>query len=165
MIDVPTAIPDNSDLRIAAVNSNRLMGLQRDLAQLARIPSARIFRPCRSVLMSARVGRRPWQLTFERRTAPFIEPLMGYAGGTDTLTQLQFPTLEAAIKYAQRQGLNFVVQQDASERCKGTMMTSKQVAGLQQGLGRNQARPSIPKCFEAPPAETKDPLSLTALAS
>ena len=41
---------------------------------------------------------------------------MGYTGDTDTLTQvqLQFPTLECSINYAQRQGLNFVVQQDES---------------------------------------------------
>lgn len=73
--------------------------------------TARIYQPCRSAMTSAK-PRKDWRLVFERRTAPFIEPLMGYTGGRDTLTQveLNFPTLEAAIRYAERQGLNYVVQ-------------------------------------------------------
>ncbi|MER8446511.1 ETC complex I subunit [Mesorhizobium sp. M1066] len=73
--------------------------------------TARIYQPCRSAMTSAK-PRKDWRLVFEPRTAPFIEPLMGYTGGRDTLTQveLNFPTLEAAIRYAERQGLNFVVQ-------------------------------------------------------
>ncbi|MES0005546.1 ETC complex I subunit [Mesorhizobium sp. M0062] len=73
--------------------------------------TARIYQPCRSAMTSAK-PHRDWRLVFERRTAPFIEPLMGYTGGGDTLTQveLNFPTLEAAIRYAERQGLNYVVQ-------------------------------------------------------
>ena len=72
---------------------------------------ARIYRPARSAMTSAR-PRRAWRLSFERRSAPFIEPLMGYTGSRDTLTQveLSFPTREAAIAYAERQGLTYVVQ-------------------------------------------------------
>ena len=75
---------------------------------------ARIDRPGRSVTTSA-TTRSAWRLTFERRTAPFTEPLMGYTGGRDTLTQveLSFPTLESAIRYAERQGLNYVVRTPA----------------------------------------------------
>lgn len=111
----------NPHLPVAA-NSNKLRCLLPGPAQLARTPTARIFRPCRSVSTSARVALRPWLLIFEPRTRPFIEPLMGYTGSADPLTQvqLQFSTLEAAINYARRQGLNFVVQQDVSERPKGT---------------------------------------------
>lgn len=74
---------------------------------------ARIFEPTRSAMTSGKGRTKGWQLVFERRTAPFIEPLMGYTGGSDTLTQvaLEFPTLESAIRYAQRQGLAYVVQQ------------------------------------------------------
>nr|WP_245481881.1 NADH dehydrogenase ubiquinone Fe-S protein 4 [Mesorhizobium sp. M7A.F.Ce.TU.012.03.2.1] len=77
--------------------------------------TARIYQPCRSATTSAR-PRKEWRLIFEPRTAPFIEPLMGYTGGRDTLTQVQldFPTLEAAIRYAKRQGLNHVVQAPSS---------------------------------------------------
>ncbi len=77
---------------------------------------ARIYRPGRSVTTSART-RFAWRLTFERRTAPFIEPLMGYTGSGDTLTQveLSFPTLESAIGYAERQGLSYVVRMPAEQ--------------------------------------------------
>jgi hypothetical protein len=77
---------------------------------------ARIYRPGCSVATSARTGSA-WRLTFERRTAPFIEPLMGYTSDRDTLTQveLSFPTLESAIRYAERQGLSYVVRMPADQ--------------------------------------------------
>lgn len=72
---------------------------------------ARIYRPSRSVMTSGKALTRHWILRFERRTPPFIEPLMGWTGGDDTLTQveLRFPSLESAVAYAQRQGLTYVV--------------------------------------------------------
>jgi hypothetical protein len=72
---------------------------------------ARIFKPSRSVMTSGTPRTRGWRLVFERRRSPFIEPLMGYTGGRDTLTQveLEFPRLESAIRYAERQGLSNVV--------------------------------------------------------
>ncbi|WP_229729462.1 NADH dehydrogenase ubiquinone Fe-S protein 4 [Agaricicola taiwanensis] len=68
---------------------------------------ARIYKPSRPVTTSGKAGTKHWRLVFERRTAPFIEPLMGHTGGDDTLAQveLQFPTLETALRYAARQGL------------------------------------------------------------
>jgi hypothetical protein len=60
-------------------------------------------------MTSASQPHRPWQLTFEARIAPEVEPLMGWTAGTDPLTQvcLSFPTLEAATAYARRQGLRY----------------------------------------------------------
>ncbi|KSV63877.1 MULTISPECIES: NADH dehydrogenase ubiquinone Fe-S protein 4 [unclassified Rhizobium] len=81
-------------------------------------PLARIFRPSRSVMTSARVSGRPWLLVFERQAPPVIDYLMGYTGGSDTLTQveLHFPTRDAAIAYAKRQKLNCTVVDDRSRR-------------------------------------------------
>lgn len=78
---------------------------------------ARIYKPSRSVMSSGKARTKGWRLAFERRTAPFIEPLMGYTGGDDTLTQveLSFPSLETAINYAERQGLTYVVQAPAAQ--------------------------------------------------
>lgn len=83
--------------------------------------TARIFRPGRSVMTSGRARTRNWHLVFERRTAPFVEPLMGWSGGDDPLTQvrLEFPTLAAAVAYAERQGLNYVVKDGAREESAG----------------------------------------------
>jgi hypothetical protein len=44
-----------------------------------------IFKPSRSATTSGKAGTKGWRLRFERRTAPFIEPLMGWTGGDDTL--------------------------------------------------------------------------------
>lgn len=75
---------------------------------------ARIYRVSRPVTTAGK-ARKSWRLVFERRTAPFIEPLMGYIGGEDPLTQveLEFPDLESAIGYAKRQGLTCVVRPEA----------------------------------------------------
>ena len=79
------------------------------------IPSdavAVIRRPARSVMTSGKRGTREWILVFERRTPCFIEPLMGWTGGEDTLAQieLRFPNCAAAVAFAERQGLNFRVE-------------------------------------------------------
>ncbi|WP_395451274.1 NADH dehydrogenase ubiquinone Fe-S protein 4 [Aminobacter sp. UC22_36] len=69
-------------------------------------------------MTSARGRAQPWRLVFERRTPPFIDALMGYTGGDDTLTQvtLDFPTQEAAIAFAERQNLAYAVLNSPPER-------------------------------------------------
>jgi hypothetical protein len=76
---------------------------------------ARIYRLSRPVRTAGKARKKCWRLVFERRTAPFMEPLMGYTGGDDPLTQveLDFPDLESAIGYSRRQGLAYVVRRTA----------------------------------------------------
>ena len=71
-----------------------------------------IYRPARSAMTSGTANSRQWKLRFERRSPPFIEPLMGWTGGDDPLAQVEmtFPSAEAAIAYARRQGLEFVLR-------------------------------------------------------
>src|SRR6266481_1234498 len=71
-----------------------------------------IYRPARSAMTSGLANTRRWKLRFERRSAPFVEPLMGWTGGDDMLSQVEltFPSIEAAIEYARRQGFEFVVR-------------------------------------------------------
>ncbi|SKA24906.1 NADH dehydrogenase ubiquinone Fe-S protein 4 [Consotaella salsifontis] len=71
--------------------------------------AAEIYRPAPSVMQSAPFRRRPWVLKFERRSPSWIEPLMGYTAGGDTLQQveLHFPDKDAAVRYAERQGLSY----------------------------------------------------------
>ena len=70
-----------------------------------------IYRPAKSVMTSGRAGLRRWTLEFKPRSPPFIEPLMGWTGGTDPLAQvrLSFPSREAAAAFAGRHGLRFTV--------------------------------------------------------
>ncbi|WP_368358712.1 ETC complex I subunit [Rhizobium mongolense] len=95
---------------------------------------ARIFKPSRSVTTSGTARTKGWRLVFDRRSAPFIEPLMGYTGSADTLTQveLKFPTLESAIRYAEGQGLSYVVQRPPG----------KTAAQAKQGTGQRSHQPS-----------------------
>lgn len=90
---------------------------------------ARIYRVSRPVTTAGK-ARKSWRLVFERRTTPFIEPLMGYIGGDDPLTQveLEFPDLESAIGYAKRQGLTYVVR-PAADRSKPSEGSSQRPGG------------------------------------
>lgn len=58
-----------------------------------------------------RAAREGWRLTFEPRGRRRIEPLMGWTANDDPLQQveLSFPSLDAAIAYAERQGLRYTV--------------------------------------------------------
>ncbi len=64
------------------------------------------------VTTAGRAGTQQWVLFFPRRRAPAIEPLMGWTAGDDPLTPLEltFGTKEAAIAYAEREGLAYRVQ-------------------------------------------------------
>lgn len=98
-------------------NDNRHKPLSMGRSVFPDDAVARIYKPSRAVTTSGMARTKGWRLVFERRTAPFIEPLMGYTGGDDTLTQveLSFPTLESAIRYAERQGLAYVVQRPTGQ--------------------------------------------------
>jgi hypothetical protein len=88
------------------------------LPSFPRDARAVIYRPSRSVMTSGRANTCNWVLEFEPRSREFIEPLMGWTGGTDPLRhiRLSFPTLEAAVAYAQREGLPFTVYQPQEPR-------------------------------------------------
>ena len=67
---------------------------------------ATIYKDAPSPMTSRRTRAQRWTLRFERRSAPYVEPLMGWTGDDDTLAEveLSFPSAEAAIAYARRQG-------------------------------------------------------------
>ncbi|SDE46672.1 ETC complex I subunit [Belnapia rosea] len=83
-------------------------------------PDARavIYRPSRSAMTSGRANTCHWVLEFEPRSPEFIEPLMGWIGGTDPLrhVRLSFPSREAAVVYAQRESLPFTVHEPQEPR-------------------------------------------------
>ena len=71
-----------------------------------------IYKPARSAMTSGKARTRDWKLRFEPRSRPLIEPLMGWTGCDDTLSQVEltFPSAAAAIAYARRQGLRYLLQ-------------------------------------------------------
>jgi ETC complex I subunit conserved region len=93
--------------------------------------SAIIYKPTRSAMTSGKARTREWKLRFEPRSPPVIEPLMGWTAGEDTLTQVEltFSSVEAAIAYARRQGLEFMVQ--------GAGDAAAELRGRADSVGRN----------------------------
>jgi hypothetical protein len=72
---------------------------------------ARILRPAKTAMQSGRAGTRKWVLEYEPATRREPDPLMGWASALDTLNQvrLHFDTLEEAISFAKRKGLDYTV--------------------------------------------------------
>lgn len=72
---------------------------------------ARIFRPARTATQSGRAKTLCWVLEMEPRSPKQADPLCGWLGSDDTEQQvhLRFPTKEAAIAYARRQGIDYRV--------------------------------------------------------
>ena len=73
-----------------------------------------IYKPAKSAMTSG-ARRKPWVLEFEPQSGPFTEPLMGWTGSSDPLAHMQlgFASREAAIAYAERQGLEYDVRAPA----------------------------------------------------
>ena len=72
---------------------------------------ARIYRPTKTAMQSGRANTRKWQLDYEPATPRRPDPLMGWSSAQDTLNQikLRFATLDEAVAYAKRKGLDYVV--------------------------------------------------------
>jgi hypothetical protein len=73
---------------------------------------ARIYKPAKSAMQSGRAKTRHWVLEWEPAERKRLDPLMGWTSSGDTMGQvhLNFETLEAAIGYAERHGIEYQVQ-------------------------------------------------------
>jgi len=71
---------------------------------------ARIHRPVKSAMQSGR-RHREWMLEYEPATRRDPDPLMGWSSARDTLNQvhLNFATLEDAVAFAKKLGLDYTV--------------------------------------------------------
>jgi hypothetical protein len=82
---------------------------------------ARIFRPTKTAMQS---GARPpkWVLTYAPASRRLPDPLMGWTSAADTLNevQLHFATMEEAVAFATRKGLDYTVipAQNSTEKPK-----------------------------------------------
>lgn len=72
---------------------------------------ARIIQKSKNALQSGRYGTGIWTLEYNPADPQRPDPLMGWAGSTDTRRQLnlKFPTLEAAKAYADKNGIDYTV--------------------------------------------------------
>lgn len=73
---------------------------------------ARIFLPPKSAMQSGLASTHRWQLQYEPEKAKIRDPLMGWTGSDDMRQQikLSFESKEAAIAYAEAQGIPYDVE-------------------------------------------------------
>ncbi|MCB1387431.1 MAG: ETC complex I subunit [Nitratireductor sp.] len=74
--------------------------------------TARIFSPAKNAMQSGRGRTGRWVLVFEREKPRSIEPLMGYTSSSDMQNQirLEFASRDEAVAYAEREGLEYRVE-------------------------------------------------------
>lgn len=72
---------------------------------------ARIFQPARNAMQSGTAKTKSWILEFNRSEAREVDPLMGWTGSGDTQSQVRmsFETKEAALAYADENGIEATV--------------------------------------------------------
>jgi hypothetical protein len=72
---------------------------------------ARIHQPARSAMQSGRAQTRKWVLEYEPASRRDPDPLMGWASARDTLNevQLRFETLDEAVAFAKKHGLEYAL--------------------------------------------------------
>lgn len=72
---------------------------------------ARIYKPAKTATQSGRAKARHWLLEMEPRSPKEPDPLCGWIGSDDTEQQIRitFPSKEAAITFAERNGLEYRV--------------------------------------------------------
>ncbi len=72
---------------------------------------ARIFQPDKNAMQSGKAKTGQWILEFVQGTPNFVDNLMGWNGMTDTNQEIRltFPTPDAAVAYAKREGIPYEV--------------------------------------------------------
>ncbi len=74
---------------------------------------ARIYQPAKTAMQSGRAKTRKWVLEYEPTRRQSLDPLMGWPGAGDTMSQLRlsFESLDDATAYASQRGIDYNVQQ------------------------------------------------------
>jgi len=74
---------------------------------------ARIYQPTKTAMQSGGGRTRPWVLDYEQASPRVPDPLMGWSSAGDTLNEvrLRFATLEEAVAFAKKRGLDYTVAQ------------------------------------------------------
>ncbi|WP_076072330.1 NADH dehydrogenase ubiquinone Fe-S protein 4 [Sphingomonas montana] len=73
--------------------------------------AATIFQKIENNMQRGRLNGQGWILTFNNLQGIHADPLTGWQGGGDTQGQVQlgFPSFEAAVAYARREGIDYHV--------------------------------------------------------
>ncbi len=81
----------------------------------------RIFHPARNAMQSGRANVRHWVLEHQPGAAKRVDPLTGWTGSADTLSQvrMKFDTRQEAVAFAEKKGWSFKVQEPNHRRIRG----------------------------------------------
>ena len=81
---------------------------------------ARIYRPSKTAMQSGRARTKQWVLDYAPATPRLPDPLMGWSSAADTLNEvsLRFDTLDEAIAFAKKEGLDYTVIEPHAPRFK-----------------------------------------------
>ncbi|MCA8881234.1 MAG: ETC complex I subunit [Rhodobacteraceae bacterium] len=79
---------------------------------------ARIYRPAKNAMTSGTAKTKKWVLDFVPQSPRDVDPLMGWTGSADMESQvrLRFDTKEAALRYAEENGIDAVVQEPKTRK-------------------------------------------------
>jgi hypothetical protein len=80
--------------------------------------TAKIYKPAKNAMQSGNTKTNFWLLEYTPEGKKFIDPLMGWSGGTDTKGQLKlkFPTKEKAIAYATSNGIAYILAEPKARK-------------------------------------------------
>jgi hypothetical protein len=75
--------------------------------------SAKIFSPAKTAMQSGKANTGSWILEYDPKIPRKIDPLMGYTSTRDVTSQIRltFPTLEEAVAYAEKNHIEFRVEE------------------------------------------------------
>ena len=81
---------------------------------------ARIYQPARSTMQSGNARSAKWVLEFEPSEAKSADPVMGWPGSGDMLSQLKmvFSSKEDAMAYADRNSIEYTVDEPCQRAVK-----------------------------------------------
>jgi len=79
---------------------------------------ARIYKPARNAMQSGSAKSKRWVLEFAPASRREVDPLMGWTSSNDTQSQvkLRFDSKEAALEYAQENGIEAVVSESKTRK-------------------------------------------------
>ncbi|HRW28982.1 MAG: ETC complex I subunit [Alphaproteobacteria bacterium] len=74
---------------------------------------ARIFKPTKNAMQSGMKRSKKWHFEYAPEKARSLDPLMGWTGSSDMKSQIRltFDTKQEAVAYAERNGIDYVVQE------------------------------------------------------
>lgn len=83
------------------------------IVEMGRVMRARIYQPSRTAMSSGTAKTHHWILDFAPSSAREVDPLMGWTSSDDTQSQvrLRFESKEAALEYAQSNGIDAIVRE------------------------------------------------------